>query len=164
MRGLATSYMRRKLSAAAVLGRWEIVPPVRAGLRTTGQIQAETNPEVRKAVEDIAGDHPASTACSQGDNLPSGRGGIRGDRRAGCLRWRNRAGKIGPWTPILWMQSLLSGCKSLTHEPLRLLSSGATVAGRDSNPLGTGAFPWRTGEFGLVGNAAVQDMERQETR
>ena len=26
MRGLATSYMRRKLSAAAVLGRWEIVP------------------------------------------------------------------------------------------------------------------------------------------
>ena len=61
MRGLATSYMRRKLSAAAVLGRWEIVPPVRAGLRTTGQIQAETNPEMRKAGEDIAVDHPAST-------------------------------------------------------------------------------------------------------
>ena len=34
-------------------------------------------------------------------------------------------------------------CRYL-HHPLRLLPAGATVAGRDSHPLGTGAFSRRT--------------------
>ena len=36
-----------------------------------------------------------------------------------------------------------SPCRYL-HDPLRLLPAGATVAGRDSNPLGNGAFSRRT--------------------
>ena len=36
-----------------------------------------------------------------------------------------------------------SPCRYL-HEPLRLLPAGATVAGRDLNPLGDGAFSRRT--------------------
>ena len=35
------------------------------------------------------------------------------------------------------------------HHPLRLLPAGATVAGRDSHPLGSGAFARRTEKCGL---------------
>ena len=37
------------------------------------------------------------------------------------------------------------------HHPLRLLPAGATVAGRDSHPLGNGAFARRTEKCGLAG-------------
>ena len=36
------------------------------------------------------------------------------------------------------------------HHPLRLLPAGATVAGRDSHPLGNGAFARRTEKCGLT--------------
>ncbi len=48
--------------------------------------------------------------------------------------------------------ALLSECfrqYRYRYHPLRLLPAGATVAGRDSHPLGNGAFPRRTEISGL---------------
>ena len=45
-------------------------------------------------------------------------------------------------------------CRYL-HHPLRLLPAGATVAGRDSHPLGDGAFPRRTNRHQLSVHLAV---------
>ena len=46
-----------------------------------------------------------------------------------------------PWRPV--PSECFRPCRCL-HHPLRLLPAGATVAGRDSHPLGSGAFPRRT--------------------
>ena len=46
-----------------------------------------------------------------------------------------------PWRPV--PSECFRPCRCL-HHPLRLLPAGATVAGRDSHPLGSGTFPRRT--------------------
>ena len=46
-----------------------------------------------------------------------------------------------PWRPV--PSECFRPCRCL-HHPLRLLPAGATVAGRDSHPQGSGAFPRRT--------------------
>ena len=54
-----------------------------------------------------------------------------------------------------------SRCRCL-HRPLRLLPAGATVAGRDSHPLGNGALSRRTEIGGLVGRCSDRAASRRD--